>query len=221
MKKILVGGMLTLLLFPGGLAGKGCGAVFAQTEYQVEDDDLRQGADERGVVSLDFKDANLKDVLKVFSQQSGMNFVSSKNVEDKPVTLYMRDVHVEDALRTLLDANNLALVQSPGSNIIIVKEKPTPPIETLTRVYRIRYFHSRAIPGQKHTAKQGDSMVQSAWIEIIRPLLSQFGNVVAFANLIIVTDVPDRFKLVDQVISEIDKPIAEVMLEVEMIETTA
>ena len=53
------------------------------------------------------------------------------------------------------------------------------------------------------------------WDTILQPLLSQYGHIINYANLLVITDVPDRFKLIDQVISEIDKPIPEVMLEVE------
>jgi len=202
-----------------------CG--YAQSAYQVEDDAPAAQDTNRGVVSLDFKDANLKDVLKVFSQQSGLNFVASKEIEGRVVTLYMNNVTVEDALKTLLEANNLQLDQSPGSNILIVKARPTPPVETITRVYKIRYYHGNISPGQylMKSAKGGASgqpQTNNLGLKpIIQPLLSKFGTVVDYMNLVIITDVPDRFKLIDQVINEIDRPIAEVMLEVEVIETTA
>ncbi|MFH1062568.1 MAG: hypothetical protein V1747_06745 [Candidatus Omnitrophota bacterium] len=195
----------------------------AQTEYAIEDDSAVAEADDKGLVSLDFKDADLKDVLKVFSQQSGLNFVAAKNIEDRAITLYMNDVLVEDALKTLLDANNLGLEQNPGSNILIVNAKPTLPIQTITRVYKVRYYHGNVSPGtylltegkNKETRGSGD------WKDIIKPLLSEFGVVIDYTNILIITDVPDRFKLIDQVISEIDRPIPEVMLEVELIETTS
>ncbi|MBU1043005.1 MAG: hypothetical protein KJ915_01250 [Candidatus Omnitrophica bacterium] len=199
----------------------------AQTEYAIEDDLEIAEADDTGLVSLDFKDADLKDVLKVFSQQSGLNFVAAKNIEDRAITLYMNDVLVEDALKTLLDANNLGLQQNPGSNILIVNAKPTLPIQTITRVYKIRYYHGNVSPGQyllaKSSGKAREEKTASAggWAGIIKPLLSEFGVVIDYTNILIITDVPDRFKLIDQVIGEIDRPIAEVMLEVELIETTS
>lgn len=195
----------------------------AQTEYSVEDDVDVAEKDEEGLVSLDFKDADLKDVLKVFSQQSGLNFVAAKNIEDRAITLYMNDVLVEDALKTLLDANNLGLEQNIGSNILIVKGKPTLPIQTITRVYKIRYYHGNVSPGSYllTEGKEEKKGTTGNWGGIIRPLLSEFGVVIDYTNILIITDVPDRFKLIDQVISEIDRPVPEVMLEVELIETTS
>ncbi len=200
--------------------------VFAQESYEIEDDVGIEDASEEGLVSLDFKDADLKDVLKVFSQQSGLNFVADRNIEDKLITLYMNEVTVEDALKTLLDANNLGLRQNPGSNILIVRQKPTQPIETVTRVYKIQYYHNSVNPGEYMLAEQSGSESKKSdsggdWNSILKPLLSEFGTVISYANILIITDVPNRFKLIDQVISEIDKPIPEVMIEVELIETTA
>ncbi|MCP4649322.1 MAG: hypothetical protein GY853_04455 [PVC group bacterium] len=198
--------------------------LLAQATYEIEDDaDISESElEDDGLVSLDFKDANLKDVLKVFSQQSGLNFVATQNIQDRPVTLYMEEVKVENALQALLASNNLGLEQSPGSNIIIVKAQPVPPVQTKTKVYKMRYFHGNVSPGQylmqKGSVAQGSGM---NWEAIIRPLLSEVGTLVNYANLLVITDVPARFKLIDQVIAEIDRPIPEVMLEVELIETTS
>jgi Type II secretory pathway, component PulD len=214
-------------------------AAPTQSGYEVEDDAAVAKDSEQGLVSLDFKDADLKDVLKVFSQQSGLNFIASKNIEDKKITLYMNEVLVEDALKTLMDANNLGLEQNPDSNILIVKGKPTPPVETKTRVYKIRYYFGNSTPGTSVLGSGGSKKssggssgkdkkssssakgADTGWDDIVKPLLSEYGSIVSFMNLLIITDVPDRFKLFDQIISEIDKPVPEVMIEVELIETTA
>jgi len=39
--------------------------------------------DPEQTISLDFQDANLKDILKVFSIQSGSNFIASEAVQDR------------------------------------------------------------------------------------------------------------------------------------------
>ena len=217
--------LVMLMVFLGSISLICIGNVLAQESYEIEDDVGASEDTEEGLVSLDFKDADLKDVLKVFSQQSGLNFVADRNIEDKLITLYMNEVTVEDALKTLLDANNLGLRQNPGSNILIVRQKPTMPIETITRVYKIQYHHDNMQPGQYmmgDKAKTSENKGSGGnWNRIIGPLLSEFGTVISYANIVIITDVPDRFKLIDQVIAEIDKPVPEVMIEVELIETTA
>ena len=43
-------------------------------------------------ISMDLQDASLKDVLKILSMQSNLNFVASETVQDRKVTLYMDNV---------------------------------------------------------------------------------------------------------------------------------
>ncbi|MBI3324216.1 MAG: hypothetical protein HYZ92_02955 [Candidatus Omnitrophica bacterium] len=94
-------------------------------------------------VSMDFQDASLKDVLKAFSQQTGINLIASQDVEDRTITIYLEDVAVIDALNQIVDASNLTYERPEGSQIYIVKpkpetEKPTGPIVT-TKVFRLRF----------------------------------------------------------------------------------
>jgi len=91
------------------------------------------------LISMDFQDINLKTVLKVFSQQSGMNFIASQNVQDRTVTIYFDNVKVEDALNYIMNANNLSYEQEPGTNIFIVKETGKPEVETITKIYELKY----------------------------------------------------------------------------------
>ncbi|KPK98600.1 MAG: hypothetical protein AMJ95_03000, partial [Omnitrophica WOR_2 bacterium SM23_72] len=55
-------------------------------------------------ISMDFKDANLKDILKLFSIQSGMNFIASGAVQDRKMTLYLDKVPLEQAMDKLFKA---------------------------------------------------------------------------------------------------------------------
>ena len=49
-------------------------------------------------VSMDLKDASLKDVLKILSIQSGMNFIASEAVADRTLTLYLDKVSLKDSM---------------------------------------------------------------------------------------------------------------------------
>ncbi len=76
-------------------------------------------------ISMDFTDAKLNDVLKMFSQQSGMNFIAATDVASKKVNLYLDKVPVEEALERILSANKLTYEINPGSNIFVVSEMKT------------------------------------------------------------------------------------------------
>ena len=64
-------------------------------------------------ISMDFNGAALTTVLKIFSQQSGMNFIASSEVGQEEVSLYLDGVPVEEAL------------DSPLSLLKIISYSPT------------------------------------------------------------------------------------------------
>jgi len=62
---------------------------------------------------MSFSDAPLKDVLMIFSQQSGLNFVASQEIETKKVTVSLENVTPADALEAIVNANGLAYTKKP------------------------------------------------------------------------------------------------------------
>jgi type IV pilus assembly protein PilQ len=95
--------------------------------------------DSEVTISLDLQNASLKDVLKIFSVQSGLNFISSESVQDRAITLYLDKVPVKEAMEKLFKANNLAYDLEKDSNIFIVKDLGKPQIETLTKVFYLKH----------------------------------------------------------------------------------
>src|SRR3989338_2648640 len=89
---------------------------------------------------MEFQDANLGDVLKTFSQQTGINVIAGSEIADRPITVYLEDVEVLDALDQILSAGDLTYARQTGSQIYIVKAKPAEALPRLmTRVYRLKY----------------------------------------------------------------------------------
>ncbi len=102
------------------------------------------------LVSMEFDGAPLRDVLKIFSEQSGLNFVASQEVESKKVTVFLENVPARDALEGIMNANNLRYERKPGSNVYIVNPiaeggaetgAAGPAVPLQTRIFPIR--HSR------------------------------------------------------------------------------
>lgn len=96
-------------------------------------------------ISMEFQDANLKDVLRAFSQQTGINVIASEEVGDRTVTLYLEDVTVIDALDQILTAADLTYERPAGSQIYIVRMKNKAGEEggvadqRITRVYKLKF----------------------------------------------------------------------------------
>ena len=186
-------------------------------------------------ISMDFKDASLKDVLKIFSQQSGLNFVAAENIEDINLTLYLNDVSVKQALEKLLSANSLIYELDPASNIFMVKRSTAPEIKLLTKVFYLKFAR---VPGSrlggeitsgmsvslKGLSGGGDGGVAeegaSSIVTIITNILTEFGkiDVDVRTNSLIVTDIPQQFAVIEDVIAKLDTPLPQVMIEVEILD---
>ncbi|MEK6528894.1 MAG: secretin N-terminal domain-containing protein, partial [Nitrospirota bacterium] len=90
------------------------------------------------VISMDFKDANLKDILKAFSMQSGLNFIASEAVQERKVTLYLDQVPLTQAMDKIFSANNLSYEMDKDANIFVVKEWGKMETETVTKVFYLK-----------------------------------------------------------------------------------
>lgn len=97
-----------------------------------------------GSISMDVVGANLEDVLKLLSQQAGLNFVAAEAVRDKRITVYMDQVPTETAIRSILDANGLTFHRMEDSEVFIVTESGGRPIRLVTRIYTLKF--ARVLP---------------------------------------------------------------------------
>lgn len=184
-------------------------------------------------ISMDFTDANLNDVLKIFSQQSGLNFVASTNVSTKTVNLYLDKVPVKQALERILQANGLTYELSPESNIFIVKNLPQSKKQIITRVYRLKHA---TVPSSSlnqtlsedddeggGSSEEEDSAEEEApagIIAAITAILTEQGSIVedARTNSLIVSDIPSQFILIESTIARLDIRTPQVLIEVEMLD---
>jgi type IV pilus assembly protein PilQ len=201
-------------------------------------------------ISMDFQDANLKDVIKVFSIQSGLNFIASEAVQDRKITLYMDKVPLNQAMDKLFKANNLSYELDKESNIFIVKDWGKLVIETVTKVFRLRYATvsssslerektsiitpvpttggiSTGTAGWATTGTQGTgtgaTIEESGITKAVKKLLTPVvGSIIEDfrTNSLIVTDTPMRLSVISQVIASLDVPAPQVMLEVEMLDVS-
>ncbi|MBU1888416.1 MAG: hypothetical protein KKB46_04395 [Candidatus Omnitrophica bacterium] len=180
---------------------------------------LKAGPSPSNMISMDFQDANLKTILKIFSQQAGLNFVASQNVQDRKVTIYFENVSVEDALNHIMSANRLVYEQQPGSNIFIVKESGMAEIETLTKIYELKYAQLAPLPSTEEDETEKEPEI----LTILKGIVSKDnGKIVADkrSNSLIIKDVPSQFAIIEEVLARLDVKTLQVMIEAEILETT-
>ncbi len=80
-----------------------------------------QYGDQIELISLDLKGMDIRDVLKILSQKSGLNIVADKDVKGT-VALYVKDVDVMDALDIIVLTNGLAY-EEKGTLIRIMTDR--------------------------------------------------------------------------------------------------
>lgn len=202
--------------------------------------------DPEKTISMDFQDAKLKDILKIFSIQSGLNFIASEDVQNRSTTLYLDNVPIKDAMNKIFKANNLTYELDRASNIFIVKDWGKLPIETVTRVFYLKYatVSSSSLKEEMSAIKnmqaigevQGGSEEAGAqggegkWgieedsgiTKAVKKLLTENGSVIEDyrTNSLVVTDIPSRIPVITQVILSLDVPAPQILIEVEMLDVS-
>src|SRR5580692_6279347 len=63
--------------------------------------------------TLDIRDMDINDVLKLLAAKSGLNIIAGKSITGR-VTIFLQNVEVHDALTIILKANDLAYFESHG-----------------------------------------------------------------------------------------------------------
>ncbi len=188
-------------------------------------------------VSLDLEGAQLVDVLKMLSQQSGFNFVSTEAVRARTLTLYIEDVPLREAMDIIFKANNLNYDYYPDTDMFVIKEMGKPDLELMSKVYLLKYIRvestrmqadidaivkkTEETGGSEEEEETGTTEEEKTGIKAaVEAVLTEYGKIVEdpITNSLTVVDVPARFPLIDQVISQLDIPLPKVMIEVEMLD---
>jgi len=169
---------------------------------------------EPGFFSVNFKDAELVDVIRLLSEQHELNLVLGEEVTGK-ITLRLKKVPLEKALDLILKANGYTWFID--DNILLVKAAEggiTHSAELETRIFQLYFLDA--------------SMIITALTEIFTsqgkavPLssASAIGGEAAGSDLIMVTDVPDNFELIERIIRTLDQENAQINISIKFIETT-
>lgn len=191
--------------------------------YALEIDDLESYLYPKAekTISMNFTDAKLENVLKVFSQQSGLNFIVATDIASETVNLYLDNVPVEEALERILSAHNLTYEINPGSNIFVVKALQASSQQLMTRVYPLKFAtvpSSQLFTTLSDTGSIGSS--SSGIIAAVSATLSENGKVIedTRTNSIVVTDIPSQFPLIENAITRLDIRVPLIMIEVEILD---
>jgi type II secretory pathway component GspD/PulD (secretin) len=92
-------------------------SVSANAQPQTSDISI---SGSKRIVSLDIKNMNINDVLKIISDTSGWSIIASSEV-NVSINIWLKDITVEEALRKILEVNGL-VYEREGNTVIVMKE---------------------------------------------------------------------------------------------------
>ncbi len=148
-------------------------------------------------ISLELRNINIVDILKILSQTGGINIVAGPSVRGN-TTIFLEDVNVWDALRIILEINRLAYIQD-GDILKVITEKE------YEQMYGVP-FHNTA---QTKVFKLKHARVDDV-TSALNSIKSTKGKIIVDerTNTLIVIDTPDAMKGVIEVIGELDVLVA-------------
>jgi general secretion pathway protein D len=159
----------------------------------------------RKPVSLEFRDAPLKQAFDVLSRTSGINFVFDRDVRpDLRATMYVRNTRIEDAIRFLLAANQLEQKVLNENTILVYPNLPNKQKDYQELMVKSFYLANADV---KQTLNLVKTVVKTRDVFIDDKL-----------NLLVMRDTPEAIRLAEKLIAAQDLAEPEVMLEVEVLE---
>jgi len=181
-------------------------------ELGLEEDLLGEGFDEEmeaidikeGLVSFALQGANVRDFCNWFAERLEINIVLSPRV-DGPMNITLKNVPWEIALRKALETHNYVLTIDENGIYTVLTEEEVALEPLKTEVYTLSYA----------------SAVKAK--EVITPLKSDRGIVQCdeASNQLIISDVPSKLAEIEIVIARLDRRIAQVLIEVKLLEKTS
>ena len=167
-------------------------------------------------ISMDFKDADIKNLFRLIAEVSNLNIVAGEDVRGK-VTVRMVDVPWDQALDVILATNNLGMIKvrnvisiAPADKI---RQQEEAAIASKVRQEQVEELFTEIISVNYATAK--DILPQ------VEAKLSKRGSVSADdrTNTVLITDTKDIVRKARGIIEQLDSPIPQVLIEARIVQT--
>jgi type IV pilus secretin PilQ/predicted competence protein len=169
-------------------------------------------------VSLDFQGADLRSVLRTFSEISGLNLVIDPSIQGS-VDVSLRDVPWDQALDIILKANRLGYVVD-GTIVRVA------PLTVLSEEegQRRKLQDEQALAGELRVMTRSLSYARAEDLKALltATALSQRGSIQTDprTNTIIINDLAERLERAGSLITALDVPQPQVEIEARIVQTS-
>jgi len=159
------------------------------------------GTVNQSVFSMEFRDADLKDVLRAIGQENNLNMIVGEDVVGK-LTLSFQKVTLKEALEAIFKNSNLTYIQE--GNILRVIKSPFLEGE--------QDLNTRMIP--LNYTKANDTALT------VKGLLSRKGSLAVDerTNTLLVRDMPNNVDKISKIVKDLDSKTPQVLIEARIIE---
>lgn len=159
----------------------------------------------RQPITLDFREAQLRQVFEAISRGSGLNFIFDRDVrQDLRTTIFVRNSSIEDILRFVLVTNQLERKVLSENTVLVYPNTPAKLRDYQELVMKSFYLSNADV---KATANMIRALVKTKDLYVDEKL-----------NLLVIRDTPDAVRVAERLVANQDLAEAEVMLEVEVLE---
>lgn len=162
----------------------------------------------RKPVTLEFRDAPIRQLFEVLSRDTGLNFLFDREVrQDLRTTIYVRNSSIEDVLRFILVTNQLERKVLSENTVLIYPNTPAKARDYQELVTKSFYL---ANADAKAVATMLKALVKTKDLHFDEKL-----------NLVVLRDTPDAIRMAERLVANHDLAEPEVMLEVEVLEVSS
>ncbi len=165
-------------------------------------------------ISVNLKDADLKDFFRLISEISGLNIVIDPSISGKE-TLVLNDVPWDQALDLVLE--NHGLDKQLEGNVLRIAS-----VESLKKEADAKALHAQAVAHsvEPQTVTRILSYAHARdLVPIVKKFLTDRGDVIADdrTNSLIVRDIPSVMPVIDRIITQLDRKTQQVEIEARVV----
>lgn len=186
----------------------GAQALLQQIQADRAPDELGSrelGAIYRKRITLEFRDAPLRNVFDMIARQSGLNFVFDKDVRlDTKATLFARNSPISESIDMLLATGQLDKKVINANTLLIYPDLPQ----------KKRIYQELMVKG--FYLGNADAKATMAMVRMLVKTKDVYVD--ERLNLLVMRDTPEAIRLAEKIIAVQDLAEPEVMLDVEILE---
>ena len=196
------------------------------------------------IVSIRVANVPISAFLNSITTQAKINFIMSEEFANKKVTASLTRVTVREALDTLLRVHGLAYQRIGKSDSYVVTKRSNDAPDTITKIYTLSYISLQGLGSAQGELNSimpqdvssgnmgsygqsgntgGDSYASCSTITgIVGSMLSPVGQIAVDprTNKLIITDVPEVFPQVENILAELDIKPPQILIEAQIVEVS-